>query len=156
MGGNGEPLYVEFGFEDWALLSLRYEFFLLVQAYKQDVDDEDRVGIHESNLVFYYNKYYAKQLTPKYYGKESNQDLIEMVKDTVAMDKEHNVLISNLESDVDCLDIFVKLTEESRRERQRRVDAGDETARLKFNPLLNQVTKPAATPAAAAGKAPAA
>jgi len=154
--GNGEPLYVEFGFEDWALLSLRYEFFLLVQAYKNDVDDEERVGIHESNLVYYYNKYYAKQLTPKYYGKDSNQDLIEMVKDTVAMDKEHNVLISNLESDVDCLDIFVKLTEESRRERQRRCDAGDETARLKFNPLLNQLSKPKAAPVASSTPAAAA
>jgi len=32
------------------------------------------------------------------------------------------------------LDMFVKLTEEKRRERQRRLDAGDETARLKFLP----------------------
>jgi len=30
--------------------------------------------------------------------------------------------------------MFVKLTEEKRRERQRRIDAGDETARLKFTP----------------------
>lgn len=36
--------------------------------------------------------------------------------------------------------MFVKLTEEHRRERQRRIDAGDETARLKFVPQL--VVKP--------------
>lgn len=35
---------------------------------------------------------------------------------------------------------FMKLTEENRRERQRRIDAGDETARLKFSPLALQTT----------------
>ena len=37
-----------------------------------------------------------------------------------------------LSTELDNLDVFVKLTEESRRERQRRLDAGDETARLKL------------------------
>ena len=44
------------------------------------------------------------------------------------------------------LDFCLAHFEESRRERQRRVDAGDETARLKFNPLLNQLSKPKAAP----------
>jgi len=145
--GNGEPLFIDFSFEDWSLLSLRYEMFLLVQAFMHDADDEERKGIHETNLVFYYNKYYHKQLTPKFYGKETSQDLIDMVKDAVSIDKDSAILGSNLEPDVDSLDIFVKLTEEGRRERTRRVDAGDETARLKFNPMLSQINKPA--PAAA-------
>merc|ERR1740130_1686964 len=81
---------------------------------------------HESNLAFYYNKYYHKTLTPKHYGKEDNQGIIEMVKDSVKIDLEHSVLATDLEQDVETLDIFVKLTEEGRRERQRRMDAGDE------------------------------
>lgn len=153
--GNGEPLFVKFTFEDWALLTLRYELFLLHAAFKHDADDEERIGVHETNLVFYYNKYYHKQLTPKFYGKETNKDLVDFVKDTVTFDKDNNVLKSNLEPDVDSLDIFVKLTEESRRERQRRVDAGDETARIKFNPMLNQVSKPAAAAAKPAAAKPA-
>lgn len=147
--GNGEPLFVDFTFEDWTLLSLRYELFLLVQAFMHDVDDEERKGVHETNLAFYYNKYYHKQLTPKHYGKDTNQALIDMVKDTASIDKDSSVLNSNLESDVSGLDIFVKLTEEARRERQRRLDAGDETVRIKFNPMVNQVSKPA--PAAVGG-----
>lgn len=143
--GRGVPLFVHFSFEDWALLTLRYELFLLIHAFKHDADDAERVGIHETNLVYYYNKYYHKQLTPKFYGKDTNKELVEFVKDSVIFDKDKHVLASALEADTDSLDIFVKLTEESRRERQRRVDAGDETARLKFNPMLAQVNRP--TPA---------
>merc|ERR1712151_1286386 len=120
------------------LLSLRYELFLLVQAYRKDVDDEERIGIHETNLAYYFNKYYHKNLNPKDYGKEANQGLVDFVKDAVTLDKETNVLKSDMEPEQDSLDIFVKLTEESRRERQRRVDAGDETARLKFNANLGK------------------
>ena len=31
--GTGEPLYANFVFEDWALLSIRYELWLLVHAW---------------------------------------------------------------------------------------------------------------------------
>jgi len=141
--GNGDPLFVDFAFEDWALMTLCYELFLLVQAFMHDADDEDRKGIHETNLSYYYNKYYHKTLTAKHYGKETNQAVLDMIKDSVAIDKDSSILGSNLEPDVEAVDIFVKLTEEGRRERTRRLDAGDETARLKFNPMLSQVTKPA-------------
>merc|ERR1712070_1220253 len=46
------------------------------------------------------------------------------------------------------IESFVKMTEEHRRERQRRIDAGDETARLKF-----QRTTPAAAQRPAQGGA---
>jgi hypothetical protein len=136
--GNGEPLFVSFTFEDWALLTLRYEMVLLAHAFKKDVDDEDYIGIHEPNLSFYYTKYYSKQLMTKHFGKENNKDLLELVKDCVAIDSEKNVLKASLE-DQETLDIFVKLTEEARRERQRRIDAGDESARLTFNPALKNL-----------------
>jgi len=142
--GNGEPLFLNFNFEDWSLLTLRYELFLLVKAFMHDCDDEDRKGVHETNFPYYYNKYYHKTMTAKMYGKDKNTEVVDMVKDTVTFCKDSSVLKTDLSSDEDSLDIFVKLTEEGRRERQRRMDAGDETARIKFNAQVNQVTKPAA------------
>merc|ERR1711972_1266610 len=38
--GNGQPLFSEFVYEDWTLLSLRYEIHLLLQAFKKDLNDE--------------------------------------------------------------------------------------------------------------------
>merc|ERR1712062_207213 len=55
------------------------------------------------------------------------------VKDTVVIRPSDMVLEAQLSEDMDSFDIFVKLTEESRRERQRRLDAGDETVKLKFS-----------------------
>jgi len=135
--GNGEPLFSGFAFEDWSLLSLRYELFLLAEAWKRDVDDPERVGIHENHITFYFHKYYRKQLNHKLYGKEFLSDLIDLVKDTLSIDKATGTLKVEL-ADIaaqDNVNIFVKLTEENRRERQRRIDAGDETGRLKFAAL---------------------
>jgi len=140
---NGEPLFVDFVFEDWALFTLRYELFLLTHAFKHDVDDDQNPGIHETNLAYYYTKYFNKQFLPKHFGKESVKELMDFVKDSVKLDADNSVLATDLDTDVDTIDIFVKLTEECRRERQRRLDAGDETARIKFNAILTQVTKPA-------------
>jgi len=146
--GNGEPLFKDFAFEDWALLQLRYEFYLLQVAFKKDVDDPERLGVPEQHLAFYYNKYYKKVLTPKYFGVTTNTEVTALVKDTVTWNDDVKVMSTPLEEDVEKLDEFVKLTEEHRRERQRRIDAGDETARLKFSPLAMQQTPTAKASAA--------
>merc|ERR1712217_244953 len=86
-------------------------------------------------------------------------ELCDLVKDAVTIDEDKKVLVSTLSEETEEFDILVKLTEENRRERQRRVDAGDETAKIKFSPLAVQAppsVKPVATPkqmpaAAAAG-----
>jgi len=130
--GGGVPLFKDFGFEDWALLQLRYELFLLQAAYKKDVDDSDRPGITDAHLGFYYNRYYRKNFSPKSYGVDTNQDLAKLVKDSIAW--EADVLTSPLTCEPTDTSFFVKATETHRRERQRRVDAGDETARLKIAP----------------------
>jgi len=131
--GTGEPLFARFTFEDWALLGLRVELDLLVNAFKRDCNDPERKGIHETHLPFYYNKYYRKSFNVKYYGVNTNLELIEMVKDSVTVDSTTMVLKSLLSEDKENFDIFVKLTEENRRDRQRRIDAGEETVRLKFS-----------------------
>merc|ERR1712174_57187 len=77
------------------------------------------------------------------YGAASESDVYALIKDTVT--SKDTLLISQRPEEEDDLDIFVKLTEENRRERQRRIDAGDETARLKFSPLAIQ--QPAAAKA---------
>merc|ERR1719195_1002741 len=128
--GTGEPLFSNFAFEDWALLSLRFELHLLVHSFMRDCNDPERTGVHPDHLAFYYNKYYKKGLTPKSYGVENVEDLISLVRDTVIIVMK--VIESQLIDDLESNEIFVKLTEEARRERQQRLDSGDQTAQLKF------------------------
>merc|ERR1719414_1734030 len=100
--GGGEPLFSNFAFEDWALLSLRFELHLLQAAFKHDVDDPERIGIHE------------KQLLPKSYGKDSVQEVVELVKDAVRLDESSKVLASTLKEEPEAVSTFVKIQEESR------------------------------------------
>merc|ERR1719401_2268451 len=72
------------------------------------------------------------------YGKESLADLLDLVKDVVKLDPDTRVLTCPLDEELDNAGHLIKLTEDSRRERQRRIDAGDETARLKFQNLVKQ------------------
>jgi len=91
------------------------------------------VGIHEQHLAFYYNKYLKKQFNVKYYGKDSNKELLELMKDTVAINESTSVIEAQLSEDIETFDIFIKMTEHSRREREKLLAAGDESARLKFS-----------------------
>merc|ERR1719321_2537272 len=108
----------------------------MICAFKKDANDPERIGIHESNVAFYYNKYTRKQFSIKYYNVDTTQAVVDMVKDSVTLNKEKQVLETSHSDELESFDIFCKLTEESRRARQRRIDAGDETAVLKFTPQL--------------------
>eukprot|EP00913_Durusdinium_trenchii_P014693 g13783.t1 len=79
--GGGEPLYSHFESEDWALLQLRYEFFLLQESFTKDVNDPDRVAIPEVHLAYYYNKYYKKQINTKQFGFTEIPDLLKLIKE---------------------------------------------------------------------------
>merc|ERR1740121_2684086 len=141
--GNGEPLFSNFAFEDWALMSLRFEFYLLVKSFKHDVNDDERPGMLETHFPFYYNKYYKKQVNMRGFGATTVSELASLVKDVVTIDK-RGIVVSELAADKEIgVDTFVKLTEESRRERQRRIDAGDETAKLKLSLLASTQATPA-------------
>jgi len=129
--GQGTPLFCAFAFEDWALLSLRFELHLLVHSFRADCGDPERTGIHPEHLSFYYQKYYKKALNTKNYGVETVEDLIALVNDTVIQNRS-KVVESQVTDDLETNEIFVKLTEEARRDRQRRIDAGDDSAVLKF------------------------
>jgi len=139
--GNGVALFSEFAFEDWTILSLRAELFLLMEGFKKDANDDERVGIHESLFQHYYNKYFKRGFNPKLYGKDNLKEVIsDFVKDTVKIDETNGVLGCSLAEDADRdISYFLKLQEESRRERQRRIDAGDDSVRIDFVVLKNQI-----------------
>lgn len=126
------PLFVHFKYEDWVLVSLRYELHLLVQAFKHDVADEDRPSFPDANLEFYYQKYYGKKLHLSTFGVSSNDDLIDMIKDSITINSESRFLEAVLPEE-EPMDKFLRLTEKQRRDRQLCIDAGDETAELKFS-----------------------
>lgn len=140
--GTGEGLYGKWAFEDWTLLSLRLEVHLLLHAFRKDLDDPERATFHESHFGFYYTKYFHKTFTLKAYGVESLDELMKLIKETALVEEDSAMLKSELSEDSP-LTNFVKLTEEHRRDRQRRVDAGDETAELKFVKTLMQSSAPA-------------
>merc|ERR1712232_625790 len=81
--GDGVPLFKDFSFEDWSLVQLRYEMFLLTKAFAKDVDDPDIPGLPEKHFDFYYQKYFGRQLVPKLFGKDGKQPFFDMLADTV-------------------------------------------------------------------------
>merc|ERR1712032_1249420 len=94
--GDGEPLFANFMFEDWALMSLRFELHLLVRTFKLDLNDPDRPGMHKNHLPFYFNKYYRKQLSTKFFGANTLTELINMVKDTVDISNVDGAIVPQL------------------------------------------------------------
>eukprot|EP00927_Polykrikos_kofoidii_P025584 TRINITY_DN2295_c0_g1_i1.p1 TRINITY_DN2295_c0_g1~~TRINITY_DN2295_c0_g1_i1.p1 ORF type:complete len:987 (+),score=185.05 TRINITY_DN2295_c0_g1_i1:62-2962(+) len=129
--GNGEPLFAEFTYEDWTLVSLRAELFCLVHGFRYDMNDPERPSFHVSHVGFYYQKYFKKALEPKQFGFASMEDVLALVKDTVEQDPSSAMMESMLSDDTP-FDNFFKLTEENRRERCIAADAGHPVAVLKF------------------------
>eukprot|EP00932_Pfiesteria_piscicida_P009490 SRR837773.20227.p1 GENE.SRR837773.20227~~SRR837773.20227.p1 ORF type:complete len:586 (-),score=353.16 SRR837773.20227:289-1992(-) len=129
--GNGMPLYADFAYEDWTLLSTRYEVHLLLHSFKKDLNDADRPSFAEKDLAFYYSKYFKKNFNVKFFGFEKLSQLQDLIKDTFVVNEKSTFLEAQLSDDT-ALAQFVKLTEDHRRERTRRLDAGDETAEIKF------------------------
>jgi len=128
--GGGQPIFSAFTFEDWTMMSLRFELYLLIHAFRKDVNDPDRLGIHMEHLPFYYSKYYKKALNLKFYGVETVKDLLEYVRDCVVVRGRGQAIEAQLPEEMESWGIFAMLTEESRRDRMRRVDLGDESAKL--------------------------
>lgn len=129
-GKPAQALFSEFQFEDWTMMSLRYELNLLIHSFKKDVNDPDRLGIYMEHLPFYYQKYYKKALTHKFYGVETLKELLDLIRDTVVVNPKNQVLEPQLPEDLESQGLYVMLTEEARRDRQRRMDLGDKTAVL--------------------------
>merc|ERR1719235_504984 len=109
---------------------LRYELNLLVHAFSKDVSDRERIGIYMEHLPFYYQKYFKKALTHKFYGVDTLKDLLDLIKDTLVVNPKNMVIEPQLPAEMESLGLYVMLTEEARRDRQRRIDLGDKSAAL--------------------------
>jgi len=156
--GGGKPLFFDFEYEDWTLLSTRFELHLMIHAFKKDVNDEDRPGFTETHLGFYHERYLKKAFVLNNLGKNTFEDFIEMLEDSLLLNESTQMLESKWPEDTDFAR-FVKVAEEHRRDRSRRVDAGDETAQLKFKrPAPPQPQRPppsASRPVSQSGSRPA-
>eukprot|EP00928_Gymnodinium_smaydae_P057975 TRINITY_DN411_c0_g1_i1.p1 TRINITY_DN411_c0_g1~~TRINITY_DN411_c0_g1_i1.p1 ORF type:complete len:904 (+),score=304.94 TRINITY_DN411_c0_g1_i1:67-2712(+) len=128
--GGGVPLFRDFLAEDWSMLNLRFELYLLCHSIRIDANDPDRTGIYIDHLSFYYQKYFGKALSPKDFGAETCEELIELVSDTLYLTSQ-KVLQTLIPEEMEKYGIFVRLTEEARRHRALLIDSGAETARLK-------------------------
>lgn len=114
------------------MMALRFELHLLAQAFRKDVDDAERPGMHIEHLGFYYEKYYKKKLTLKDYGVEDLKKLLGMVDDTVYLSPKD--LIGNMiGEDMENPQVFVKVTEEARRFRSLQLALGNTDAALKLS-----------------------
>merc|ERR1719409_382685 len=130
--GKKTPVFKDFTANDFLLVQMRVEMHHLVKAFASDVTakDPDRLGILPHYVKNYYQMYFNKPLTPGYYGQASVEGLIEYCEDTVVTDAD-GVLSCKFEGDLPIAEI-VKATEEARRDRENRVAAGDESAKLVF------------------------
>jgi len=129
--GSGEPLFSKFAFEDWTLLSLRFEVHLMLQSFKKDLNDPDRPSFGEKHFAYYYSKYFKKTYSQQMYGVKTLGEVLGFIRTTVKLG-ESGLLKAEQDEDTP-VEAFVKLVEDHRRQRERRVDAGDETAKLKFS-----------------------
>jgi hypothetical protein len=129
--GGKLPIFRDFQADDYTMLSLRFELHLLAHSFSKDCSDPDRTGIHLDHLAFYYQKYYGKPLNFKAFGAEKPEDLVELVNDTITVEK--SIISSLVPADLESHAVFAKLTESARRHRSILVDMGDESAKLKLN-----------------------
>merc|ERR1719356_361640 len=89
------------------------------------------------HLDFYFQKYFGRSLSAKDYGKDTLQEVIDLVNDVVYVSPK-SVIESQVEAELETPSVFVKVTEEARRRRALRLDLGEEAAKLKLAPAALQ------------------
>jgi hypothetical protein len=129
--GKKTPLYKAWALEDWALMTMRAELHILLRSFKADVTEKDaeRRGITTKHLGFYYSLFLQKSLDPTSVGMPSQEKLLEYLSDVVTVTG--GVLALKSSEDLP-LAAFVKETESRRRDREKKLLAGDDSARLEF------------------------
>ncbi|CAK0886696.1 unnamed protein product [Prorocentrum cordatum] len=121
--GNGQPIFAKFEFEDWTMLSTRFELHLLLYSFKRDLNDPDRPGFAEAHLAFYYQKYYSqdslKTFSTQHYNYDSFPKFVEqLLEGTLTINEKTGFLEPLLAEDDAPVAEFVKQVEDHRRERQ--------------------------------------
>jgi len=127
--------------EDWMLAELRMQLHTLCYAFKEDVEDKERESF-SADFVAHYFKLYAPpghSFHHSTYAARSVNEVLELIKDTIALDQ--NMLIPQLKQEAD-FDAFIQNTELAREERLNLIGAGDEGARLKFKAQVKPKPNP--------------
>ncbi|CAE7949582.1 SUB2 [Symbiodinium sp. KB8] len=110
--GEGEPLFGNFEYEDWLLLSTRVELHLLVHHFR---DDTGGAVLDESNLAHYYKCYFKKNFKPEDFAVKTAEEVILLVEDSVCI--ENALLEHKLPENTSWLH-FLKSTEQPAFEKQ--------------------------------------
>eukprot|EP00397_Hematodinium_sp_SG-2012_P021151 GEMP01021831.1.p1 GENE.GEMP01021831.1~~GEMP01021831.1.p1 ORF type:complete len:595 (+),score=166.30 GEMP01021831.1:139-1785(+) len=121
-----------FADEDWMLAKVRIEIVHLVQAFKEDVNDEERPSFPPALTDAYYKTYTNKSFNPMTFACGTVEALItEHISDCVSIDGK-GLLTATLDKDVALEKIF-ELVNIARERRETRVGSGDEMFDLKFS-----------------------
>lgn len=123
--------YTELSQEDYMLINLRAEVHYLIHAFKEDVNDEARPGFATEQFGYYYKKYTQKGFDLGAFKFAKVADMLELIPDTLRIN-EKDVMIAVLDKETDPISFF-EYAETERKERQDRLDAGDENAALGFS-----------------------
>jgi len=135
-GENGQPLYADFLNEDWSLLSWRYQLHLLLHSFAEDAGAKDvhLAGIPVDHVPMYFNTYFnSRKFSPKFLGCAGLEQVVELMDDLIKIETsgKQRFLSPLLDKETEVI-AFVKKVEECREDRVRRMEAGDESARLNF------------------------
>jgi len=126
--------------EDWMLAELRLFFHTVIHAFKEDVEDKERVAFAQNFAAHYYKQYAPAHMpfNTQFYGCKNMTEIVDLVQDTLKI--ENNLLLSKLDKDTE-FDIFVEKTESARQEREDIIGAGDESKRLRFKAVSRNQKK---------------
>jgi len=130
--GEGTPIYSNFKYEDWVVLSWRYELHLLSHAFPIDAADSDRLGVPEEHMEHYWRIYYHHHFEPRKLGAANLRDALKVLKEPIQLKETSSgsrILVSTCDRE-SSIDAFVVSVEAYRRDRCRRIEAGDESAAL--------------------------
>jgi len=121
----------QFSDEDWMLANLRAEMVHIVQAFKDDVADEERPSFPPALYETYYKVYSNKTFNPTAFACTSIETLLsEHLTDCMEID-DKGLLSVKLEKDVPIEKIW-ELVDVARERRETRVGSGDDLFDLKF------------------------
>ncbi|CAD7954533.1 unnamed protein product [Amoebophrya sp. A25] len=121
------PVMESFSEEDWMLALLRAELHGLLHAFEKDAGG--RKGFVPSLLNHYYKLYSGKMFYHTVYGVSKIEQIVDLVPEVCEI--KDALLVSKL-PDAYAPEDLVALTEQARLARKDRIDAGDDTAALKF------------------------
>ncbi|CAE8684725.1 unnamed protein product [Polarella glacialis] len=123
----------------------------LVHSFASDVADPDRPGIPEDHVAHYFSVYFETKLEPRArLGVDGLDAVVKLLREPVVLSEvraDYRILKSELDKDTP-IEAFVLGVEAFRRDRNRRIEAGDESAQLSFpKPQAKQAPHRRAPPA---------